>query len=62
MFRLSLHPSPVGLVFGVLVIAFWALLWGLVLAQLVQGPANETRQPRLVPGLARPLPFVEAEI
>jgi hypothetical protein len=62
MFRLPLHPSPVGLVFGVLVVAFWALLWGLALAQLVYGPASERRPPRLAPGVARPLPVVEAEI
>jgi len=27
MFRLQLHPTPFGLLFGLAVIGFWALLW-----------------------------------
>jgi hypothetical protein len=36
MFRLRLHPSPLGLLSGIAVIAFWALLWLSVIVQLHQ--------------------------
>jgi hypothetical protein len=35
MFRLRLHPTPSAFVVGIAVIAFWALLWVWLLAQLV---------------------------
>jgi len=34
MFRLHLHPSPSGLLFGIALVAFWALLWFWFFAQL----------------------------
>ncbi len=36
MFRLRLHPTSSGLLFGVAVIAFWALIWLWFLGQLPQ--------------------------
>jgi hypothetical protein len=53
MFHLRLRPTPLGLVLGVLVIAFWAMLWALFLVQVGRGPTNASRQPGPVPGLAR---------
>lgn len=43
MFRLPLRPSPVGFALGVLVIAFWALLWMWFLAQLSGSEAQIRR-------------------
>jgi len=34
MFRLQLHPSPSGFLFGIGLVAFWALLWLWFFAQL----------------------------
>jgi hypothetical protein len=34
MFRLHLHPSPSSFLFGIGLVAFWALLWLWFLAQL----------------------------
>ena len=36
MFRLRLHPTSSGLLSGIAVIAFWALLWLWFLGQLSQ--------------------------
>jgi len=36
MFRLRLHPTSSGLLFGIAVIAFWALLWLWFFGQLSQ--------------------------
>ncbi len=36
MFRLRLHPTSSGLLFGVAVIAFWGLIWLWFLGQLLQ--------------------------
>jgi hypothetical protein len=34
MFRLPLHPTSSGFLFGIAVVAFWALLWLWFFAQL----------------------------
>jgi len=48
MFRLHLHPSPFGLLFGIAVIAFWALLWLWFFAQLPEpGRAAASADPAL---------------
>jgi len=47
MFRLRLHPTPTGLLFGIATIAFWALLWLAIFAQL-QGAFRPTPQSELV--------------
>ena len=36
MFRLRLHPTPSGLLFGIAIIAFWGLLWLWFFGQLPQ--------------------------
>jgi hypothetical protein len=36
MFRLRLHPTPSGFLFGIAVIAFWGLLWLWFFGQLSQ--------------------------
>jgi len=38
---------------GILVIAFWALLWAWFLIGLVRGPEKQARQPGAIPELAR---------
>lgn len=53
MFRLSLRPSPLGLLLGLVVVAFWALLWIVFLAQVLEAPEKTARQPGRVPELAR---------
>jgi hypothetical protein len=48
MFRLRLHPTSSGLLSGIAVIGFWALLWLVVFAQLVHpGAAGPERAPAL---------------
>jgi hypothetical protein len=56
MFRLRLHPTPSGLLFGFAVIAFWALLWLWFFSQLSpRGTAGRQQaSAREVAGLARP--------
>jgi len=49
MFRLRLHPSPSGLLTGIAVIAFWALLWVWFIAQLVQEPRSRAAAARAGP-------------
>jgi hypothetical protein len=49
MFRLHLHPTFSNLVFGMALIAFWALLWLWFFAQLPQlahgaASANDSRE------------------
>ena len=44
MFRLRLHPTSSGLLFGIAVIAFWALLWLWFFAQLPR-PVQSTDEP-----------------
>ena len=53
LFRLTLRPSPLGFAVGLLVIAFWALLWIAFFAQVLEAPENASRQPGAVPELAR---------
>jgi hypothetical protein len=53
MFRSILRPSPLGLFLGVLVIAFWALLWLAFFAQILDTPQKSARQAGPVPELAR---------
>ena len=38
MFRLALRPSPFGFTIGIIVIAFWALLWLAFFAQMMSAP------------------------
>jgi len=52
MFRLRLHPSPLGLLSGVAVIVFWALLWVSVVVQL-QTPRTHEAQSDAVGTIAR---------
>jgi hypothetical protein len=53
MFRLALRPSPLGFVLGLALIALWALICAVSLAQLLAAPEKAARQARQVPGLAR---------
>ncbi|MGZ6143689.1 MAG: hypothetical protein ACXWLM_10130 [Myxococcales bacterium] len=54
LFRLRLHPTPLGLAAGFVVIALWALLWAWFLIGLVRGaPEKQARQPGELPELAR---------
>ncbi len=53
MFRFPLRPSPFGLALGVLVVAFWALLWMAVLAVTLPRPQTTARQAGHMPALAR---------
>jgi hypothetical protein len=34
MFRLRLHPTPTGFALGIAIIAFWAVLWLWLIAEL----------------------------
>ena len=52
MFQL-IRPSPFGLVLRVVVVALWAILWIVALAQLLRGPETIARQPGATPELAR---------
>ena len=45
MFRLHLHPTPSGFLFGIALIGFWALLWLFFLAQLPRPQRVATAQP-----------------
>lgn len=53
LFRLALRPSPLGFAAGLAVVALWALLWIVFLAQLLAAPERTARQPGPVPELAR---------
>ncbi len=43
MFRLRLHPSPLGLLSGIALIAFWALLWLSIVVQFHQPRTDEAQ-------------------
>jgi len=51
MFRLHLHPTLSNLLFGIGVIAFWALLWLWFFAQLSQ-PGHATAPASAQPEVA----------
>jgi hypothetical protein len=54
MFRLRLHPTPLGLAAGLIVIVFWALLMTWFLIGLIGWPPEKTaRQPGVDPELTR---------
>ena len=38
MFRFALRPTPIGFTLGVIVIAFWALLWLAFFARIASAP------------------------
>jgi hypothetical protein len=51
MFRTNLHPSPLGLALGVILVALWAGVWIGLLAGF--GPQTQTRRPGQQPEAAR---------
>ena len=55
MFRLQLHPTPVGLFFGIATVAFWALLWLVLFVQLQGGFRPAAAGEELVPANADPV-------
>ena len=61
MFRLRLHPSPLGLLVGLAVIAFWALLWMSIVVQLHQPAADEAGPETVRAVVARSVVRADAE-
>ena len=57
MFRLRLHPSPLGLALGIAVIAFWAVLWLSILVQLHRSATVDAEQSPAVHAIARADPL-----
>ena len=56
LFRLRLHPTPLGFAAGLVVIALWALIWAWFLFGVSRGAAEkQARQPGAFPELARAL-------
>ncbi len=53
LFRLTVRPTPSGLLLGIVVVAFWALLWLAFLVQVLGSPQTATRQSGPLPELAR---------
>jgi hypothetical protein len=53
MFRTCLHPTRVGLVGGIVLIALWVLLWAWFLVGIARGPDQQARLARAVPDLAQ---------
>jgi hypothetical protein len=45
MFRLRLHPSRLGLLVGITLIAFWALLWLSVVVQIHRAASEDAQPP-----------------
>jgi hypothetical protein len=42
MFRRHLHPSPIGLALGLILVSLWAAIWIGILAELTRRPEGRT--------------------